>query len=79
MRWVGITDRLRVPPPASGFSWASSMDTATRPACSIGEAMVDSGGLQKSAPKMSSQIQGKSEFQGTFNENAFCDAFDTRL
>jgi beta-N-acetylhexosaminidase len=25
------------------------------------------------------KIQGKSEFQGTFNENVFCDSFDTRL
>ncbi|WP_427134327.1 hypothetical protein [Pseudarthrobacter sp. S9] len=25
------------------------------------------------------QIQGKSESQGTFNENVFCDSFDTRL
>jgi len=23
--------------------------------------------------------QGRSEFQGTFNENVFCDSFDTRL
>ncbi|PTT60110.1 gluconokinase, GntK/IdnK-type [Arthrobacter sp. HMWF013] len=25
------------------------------------------------------KIMGKSEFQGTFNENVFCDSFDTRL
>ena len=25
------------------------------------------------------KIQGKSAFQGTFNENVFCDSFDTRL
>ncbi|MGR0160849.1 gluconokinase, GntK/IdnK-type [Paenarthrobacter nitroguajacolicus] len=25
------------------------------------------------------KIQGKSEFQGTFNQNVFCDSFDTRL
>ena len=25
------------------------------------------------------KIQGKSEFQGTFNDNVFCDSFDTRL
>jgi beta-N-acetylhexosaminidase len=25
------------------------------------------------------KIQGKSPFQGTFNENVFCDSFDTRL
>ncbi|WP_268908650.1 MULTISPECIES: hypothetical protein [Arthrobacter] len=25
------------------------------------------------------KIQGKSEFQGTFNENGFCGSFDTRL
>ena len=25
------------------------------------------------------KIQGTSEFQGTFNENVFCDSFDTRL
>ena len=25
------------------------------------------------------KIIGKSEFQGTFNENVFCDSFDTRL
>lgn len=25
------------------------------------------------------KIQGKSKFQGTFNENVFCDSFDTRL
>ncbi|HSO17463.1 MAG TPA: gluconokinase, GntK/IdnK-type [Arthrobacter sp.] len=25
------------------------------------------------------KIQGKSDFQGTFNENVFCDSFDTRL
>ncbi len=25
------------------------------------------------------KIRGKSEFQGTFNENVFCDSFDTRL
>ncbi|WP_251043415.1 gluconokinase, GntK/IdnK-type [Arthrobacter sp. ISL-48] len=25
------------------------------------------------------KIQGKSEFQGTFNENVFCNSFDTRL
>ncbi|MFJ5955983.1 gluconokinase, GntK/IdnK-type [Paenarthrobacter sp. NPDC092416] len=25
------------------------------------------------------KIQGKSEFQGTFNENVFCESFDTRL
>jgi beta-N-acetylhexosaminidase len=25
------------------------------------------------------KIQGKSEFHGTFNENVFCDSFDTRL
>jgi beta-N-acetylhexosaminidase len=25
------------------------------------------------------KIQGKSEFQGTFNENVFCGSFDTRL
>ena len=25
------------------------------------------------------KIQGKSRFQGTFNENVFCDSFDTRL
>ncbi|WP_051389187.1 gluconokinase, GntK/IdnK-type [Arthrobacter sp. 35W] len=25
------------------------------------------------------KIQGQSEFQGTFNENVFCDSFDTRL
>ncbi len=51
VRCVGMTDRLRFPPPASGFSWASNMDTATRPACSMGELMVVRGGLQKSAPK----------------------------
>ena len=25
------------------------------------------------------KIQGQSAFQGTFNENVFCDSFDTRL
>jgi beta-N-acetylhexosaminidase len=25
------------------------------------------------------KIQGESEFQGTFDENVFCDSFDTRL
>ena len=25
------------------------------------------------------KIMGKSEFQGTFNENVFCDSFDTRI
>jgi beta-N-acetylhexosaminidase len=25
------------------------------------------------------KIIGKSEFQGTFNDNVFCDSFDTRL
>ena len=25
------------------------------------------------------KIQGKSAFQGTFNQNVFCDSFDTRL
>ena len=25
------------------------------------------------------KIQGRSEFQGTFNDNVFCDTFDTRL
>ena len=25
------------------------------------------------------KIQGKSDFQGTFNDNVFCDSFDTRL
>lgn len=25
------------------------------------------------------KIQGKSQFQGTFNDNVFCDSFDTRL
>src|SRR5688500_14737654 len=55
VRWVGVTDRLRVTWPERGPSWASSMDTATRPTCSIGDVMVVSGGLQKSAPKMSSQ------------------------
>ena len=25
------------------------------------------------------KIQDKSAFQGTFNENVFCDSFDTRL
>ncbi|MGO4432271.1 gluconokinase, GntK/IdnK-type [Paenarthrobacter sp. RAF9] len=25
------------------------------------------------------KIQGKSDFQGTFNQNVFCDSFDTRL
>ena len=25
------------------------------------------------------KIMGKSGFQGTFNENVFCDSFDTRL
>ena len=24
------------------------------------------------------KIMGRSEFQGTFNENVFCDSFDTR-
>ena len=40
---------------AAGSSRDSSIDTATRPACSIGAVSVVSGGLQKSAPKMSSQ------------------------
>ena len=44
VRCVGIRERLRLPPPANGFSWASNMDTDTRPACSIGDAMVVSGG-----------------------------------
>ena len=25
------------------------------------------------------KIQGRSPFEGTFNENVFCDSFDTRL
>jgi beta-N-acetylhexosaminidase len=25
------------------------------------------------------KIMGLSEFQGTFNDNVFCDSFDTRL
>lgn len=36
-------------------------------------------GTQEAIRAAIEKIQGKSEFQGTFNENVFCDSFDTRL
>ena len=41
--------------PSAAPILSSSMETAIRPACSIGEAIVVRGGLQKSAPITSSQ------------------------
>ncbi|MFF1829266.1 gluconokinase, GntK/IdnK-type [Paenarthrobacter sp. NPDC058040] len=36
-------------------------------------------GTREAIRATTQKIQGKSEFQGTFNENVFCGSFDTRL
>src|ERR1019366_656471 len=55
VRWVGSSTERRGDFGPTDVKLDSSIDTATRPACSIGAVRVVSGGLQKSAPKMLSK------------------------